>query len=229
MKKFFAILVAVIAMLIVSAMAEGKLEVTEFTQFQLDKGDGKYNNYVYAAITNTGDTACKVKQVLVQHTDGNGNVFQEKKCNSIFPSTLQPGETAYMYSNESFKDIADPSVISVVVLVPEASGSGLDTVYYMDSTAEVQVTERDNDYSVLVDEILTNTTDALRMNPYVNFRVYDQNDELIYVTSIYFGNVGLMPDSPAVFRVGGIWDASKCWKIAGRVPTKVVPFAYTIK
>ena len=43
MKKLVWLVLAVMLVLVsVSAMAEGTLEVTEFTQFQLDKGDGRY-------------------------------------------------------------------------------------------------------------------------------------------------------------------------------------------
>lgn len=230
MKKLvWLILAAMIVLVSVSAMAEGKLEVTEFTQFQLDKGDGRFTNFVYAGITNTGDAACRVDVVYVQHTDGNGNVYQEKKCSNVYPSSLEPGETGYLFSSESFKEIQDPSVISQIVLVPVATDRSLKKNVYLESEVDVKTTERETDFSVLIDETVTNPTTDRSVSPYVCFRIYDQNDELIYTTGIYFGNVIALPNSPVAFRVGGNWETSRCWKQEGRIPTKIVPFTYITK
>lgn len=220
MKKIIAVLLAAMFVMPMMALAEPAGTVNSSQRFIVDKGDGKYQILFYAEVENTGDEPIGSSEVLVDLTDGKGNVYMTSKANSIIPSDMQPGNIGFTWRTENLKDVEDASLFSdYSVTVNVKKGSVKDVQFPAECALVTE--EKDDRIRTSVEFVITNDRDEIYMWPSVAYGIYDQNGQIMYATYVQAADAGIIPGNQVMLVSNVPDDVTRAWFAQGLVPTSV--------
>lgn len=196
MKRFFALVLALgVCLFSVTALAEGKLTVTEKNLIEFE---GSSNAYFFAKVENTGDAAIGVGAGKLVGFSSDDDVLVSESYVTANPSSviLQPGESLYVSDSiwESVLETADIADFKF----------SMDTEDYASEVTFVPceaTLEMKDEYDSYVYVTLTNNTDAIQYGPYVTVALHDQEGNLVYVRGQYADSLGVHPGSTVTIRV----------------------------
>lgn len=219
-KTTIAILLALVMSLSTAALAEPIATLKSSQEFIIDKGNGKYQVLFYAEYENTGDEPMGSSEVLVDLTDGDGNIYTTIKANSITPFNIQPGGIGFTSRQETLKDVTDASLFSSYSITATAKkGAVQDMVFPAECTL---VTERrDGFIRASVEFVITNDRDEIYMWPSIHFGIYDQNDQIMYAGSVQAADAGIIPGNQVLLKSNVSDEVCRAWATKDLVPTSV--------
>jgi hypothetical protein len=196
MKRIFALgIVLVLVIVVVPSFAAGKLVSSQENLYVVPYFDTSVYSNFYAELTNEGDKPVEFSNGLLELYDADGNSIVSSEIYYCYPMVLEPGENAYLLSNE-YPDLAGKTIEDHMLSVM-GQGKVTQKITRLLATA---ITEAKSDgyytYNYLTATITNNTEEVLYGFEAV-FALKDAEGNLLYVVnnSWYGYNVGIMPGS----------------------------------
>lgn len=156
--------------------------------------------------------------------DDKGEMLKDTKLSTKpFNTVIQPGDYLYLHAsagNSIFKE-ADIASYETVIEVPKSSVEVAQhtcegKLVFDDSTGEL-------DY---IEVSMTNDTDEVIFDWYIDYGIYDENDELMYASSILY-DIGLAPDSTMYKRLSIDYSLAKYLAELGVKAARIVTKCHT--
>lgn len=191
MKRLIAVLLVLCFALGSTALAEGKLKVTDKTLIVYDGDD---NGYFFARIENTGDAPITVSTGnLVTFNDEDEIIFTDSYV-AICPGyvTLEPGEAVFA-CEYVWETALKQQVVADYKFSGEKSSSG-DPITIMPAgiTYELKGAGTGNNKLYVT---ITNDSDEMLDAPYVVGVLYDEEGHIAWVDVENFSALRIHPDS----------------------------------
>lgn len=230
MKKFTALILTLcLALACTTALAAGKLSVTQETYTPIEYYTNTYAGFIFAEVTNTGDKNVAFASGIFEILNEDGEALESADVWSCYPDVLAPGETGYIFRYDTVDDVKSVEDIPDYTLTVSGKSSTDEAPIRLTASAVVNEVEywRSTIYQVTV--TVTNDTDATVYEPTVVYALYDADGKLLYSdrTSLY--NLGI-PAGQTVEVVMNVTDSfMSVWADAGVAPTTTQAIAYVEK
>ncbi len=196
MKRVFASLLALVVCLFsMTALAEGKLTVTEKNLIEFE---GTSNAYFFAKVENSGDAAIGVGTGKLVGFGSDDDILVSEGYVTTNPSSviLQPGEALYI-SDSIWESALESADIADYKFSMETEDYASEMTFVpCEATLELK-----GEYDSYVYVTLTNNTEAIQYGPYVTVALHDKEGNLVYVRSQYADSLGVHPGSTVTLRV----------------------------
>lgn len=224
MKKYLlAVLVFVLCCASVTAVAAGKLSVTQenFHKINMYSPYG----YLYAKVENVGDKPIKVNAGLLEIYDENGDPLTSTDYINAYVTYLQPGAYTYVRAYDEVDQGLD-AVDDYMFTVSGKSDKDTEVVvfpceayYEVDDSNQYWI--RNNMYATF-----TNTTDKPLYNIEVVAALLDAEGNILYVESDTMYNKALHAGSSMTIRFDVSSSFIEYYEANGFVPVSVDALAY---
>jgi len=226
MKKVIILVLLASILLPASALAAGKLTVTQ-EAFYVRPYFSYFAGETYAEVTNTGDKPVKFNGGMIELYDADGNSIESSNLYSLYPPILGPGEVGYLYDTTSVKEAEDKSYIDDYALTVTSKGENEEVIRYLPSDGrfgEVQRSRYFSEYRLTA--IITNDTDETLEKVTVAIALYDANDKLIYADKITPYNIGIPSGQSIEFNTRVDSRILEAWAEETE-PARIVTIAYS--
>ena len=226
MKKFASLLLALCLTLCCSAaLAAGNLEVIQETYITVKCGGSIYG-YLYAEITNTGDSNAELGSSVVEVLSESGDVTGTDTIYYSYPTILAPGEKGYIVKNLYTADGTQLSDISGHSLSIFGKTSSMETETRLDASAVVEAYESWSGTSYRVVVTITNNTDETVYDAQLAAGVYDQNGTLLFAADGTLYDVGIPAGITLEYRMDVDYDIIDYWNANGIQPVSAEAICY---
>ncbi len=226
MKRFVSLLMALCLTLCCSAaLAAGKLEVTQETYVAVESY-GSCTGYLYAEITNTGNSNAEFDSGVLEVLSENGDVTDTSAIYSAYPNVLAPGEKAYLVERIYAEDGVQLSEIADHSLSVLGKTSKDEAAAHLDASAVVEAYEGwdGTDYRIIL--TVTNSTDKTVYDALLVVGVYDQDGTLLYADDDVIYRVGIPAGGTLEYRLDVNTDIVACWKANSIQPISAEVICY---
>lgn len=227
MKKFFAAFLAAALMLTgVSAMAAGKLSVTNEV-FHVFEHSSWADVYIYAKIENVGDKPISVHSGIVEIYDENGDVITSADYLNAYAKYLQPGEYTYAKMSVNVEE-GNPVPADYMLTISGKSEKDYSNLRLpVETSLDMNAKDRwDNDVSYMYATVTNNTEEPLySINCVMALLDAEGNIIALYDDGLY-SDKALMPGSSVIFRRELYSDIKDYMENNSITPTAVDAIAY---
>lgn len=191
--KMIAIVLMMAFMLMgVSALAEGRLELSQVKYTLDDDGD---NAYVFARVENIGDEAMKVTDASFELKDADGKTLEDTESVKAAADYLKPGESSYVYASIDLDDV-EGEIADYTFSIEGKEDDKYDTVRLATSCA---LDPKDSDVVLLT---VTNDTDDVIYGAKGVVTFLEGEENIIAINSVsMLSKVGLNPGSSVTMKV----------------------------
>ncbi len=224
MKKFavLSLVFIIMAMLSVSAFAEGELTVTQDSLFIFDNDD---DGYFCAKVENTGDEPVYYRSGELNLYDEDNNAFVTEKYVSTSPSSfyLEPGDFAYIKESIYDKKLLETPVNRYdFAVTTDKWGSK-----YTPIPCEADFNFSGDSSGSQVFITFTNNTEDLMHDLYFTAALFDANDTLVSVVSTDYAYIALHPGASATVMLNMNSWVVKHLAAHDLAPVRVEGYVYT--
>ncbi len=191
MKKLVSVLLALCLLMSASALAEGKLTVSDKNLILFA---GEDTGYFYAKVTNTGDEKVGTDsgKLVIFSTDD--DLLVTESYVSTYPSyvNIEPGDYLYIreYLWESALNGAEVGDYKFSMSEKDRNAD----VAKLPCEAEL-VLSKDSEYDNYVNVTFTNTLDDVLKEYTITAAIYDNGGNLVFVDSSSYSNIYVHPGS----------------------------------
>lgn len=217
MKKMVALVLVLVIAFSASAVAEGKLKVTEKNLLLYS---GKNTGYFYAKVENVGDAAVGVDSGSLVIFSEDDDIILSKNYITTSPSyaILQPGD--YLYVEEFLWDNAIKNAVvgDYKFSIPTRKGTKSFTKIACDATFSLAGADSYDNYVYVT---FTNPTDKTIYDFYIVAALHDAGGNLIFVDSDSLSNVAIHPGSTVTKKLYVDNDLMEHYEANKIVPTAV--------
>lgn len=220
MKKFVSLLLALcLTLCCTAALAAGKLEVTKET-YVATESYGMCIGYLYAEVTNTGDSNVEFSSGIVEILSESGDVTDTDTVYLTYPNILAPGEKGYII-NSSYVDSDKVSDIADHALTVVGKTSKEEPTTRYDATATVESYEQWGNTCYRMVVTVTNNTSETLYDADVVAAVYDADGNLLYAGDYTMYNIGVPAGSSMEVRIDVDSNISAQWLANSVEPASV--------
>lgn len=217
MKKMTALLLVQVFLFSATALAEGKLKVTEKNLFVYAGDD---NGCFYAKVENVGDVAVGVDSGdLVIFSEDDDIILTDSYITTL-PSyiVLQPGD--YLYVKEFLWNSAlkNAAIGDYKFSVPMRKSTKTFTKVPCEATFELEGTDSYENYVYVT---FTNTSEEPIYDFYIVAALHDADGNLVFVDSKSLSNVAVHPGSTVTTKLYVDRDLMEHYKMNSIVPATV--------
>ena len=200
MKKFLRFfLILALVLISTTALAAGKLTATQ-ENLRVLPFYGSYYVYFYAEVTNAGDKTVRYEDGLLELYDAQGDTLESSGWLNMYPKTLEPGETGYLWTTLSLDNIENPSDVADYALTLVGKGSNENPVHIFPSSVRYEKQEDGWWTTETLYTILENDTQETVYDTYVVMVLKDGEGKLLWCDCTNTGAVGLLPGTSAEVR-----------------------------
>lgn len=228
MKRLTSLLLMLCCMIGFSsyAMAEAKMSTTQKT---LITSEGDWSGYFFAKVENSGDKGAYIDfgGKLVGF-DADDNIILSESYVCAYPAGLylEPGEYAYVYEHILNTDLETSTIADYKFSIGASDyGSDYDT---LPCEAKLEYVGGDS-YENYIYVTFTNTTDEVIDDFAVTAAIFDQDENLICVSSDSMSSIGVHPNSTITLRLYIDSDLAEYYDREKLVPTTVDALLYVQK
>lgn len=216
MKKWLAVML-LLCMLIPCAQAAGKLENTELRVVRnLDENNAEIN--VYIVVKNTGDAPVSLDEANVVFLDEAGNALFDEDEYSMYPGTLQPGETGYIKIWAYGVDKEKAQAVKSYTLTIEPEDEAEYVVSRLPFTAEYKCLMEGYFEEYIVEFAVTNNTAETIWEPCFYMVLRDEAGKIFSMKDMKAYGVGIPAGTTVYYRADVEYDAEMYIK-EGHTPT----------
>lgn len=224
-KVFVTFLIAALALSMTSALAAGKLSVTEEDFYVIDSYS--LYGYVFAKVENVGDRPIKVNAGILEIFDTEGDVLTSTDYIDANAEYLQPDEYTYISASTRIEDVTAEDVDDYMLTVTGKSEDDYINLRLPCTTeyqADVQEGYSTHNYMYAT---VTNDTDAPVYKIEIVLALLDADGKILYMDEDSMYNKGLMPGSSIVVRVDVSSSFIELFEKEGLTPASVDAIAFT--
>jgi len=226
MKKIVAIVLCLlISLSFVSAMAAGKIQVTQ-ENFIVTNGYWMYG-YAYARIDNVGDKPIKVNAGILEIFDENGDAITSSDYLGAFAEYLQPGEYTYAYIYSEIDGVEESDVDDYMLTITGKSDNDYTSLRLPVTTDYVEDVEYWYSTYDYMYATVTNNTDEPLYDVEVVLALLDADGNILYMTSAsMYSDKAIMPGSSIQIKEYVDTYFIECYEKLGLVPVSVDAIAF---
>jgi len=216
MKKCLAVLL-LLCLLLPCAQAAGVLEIVEKRVVrQIEDSSAEVN--VYVVVKNTGDAPAGLDEGSVVFVDGQGAELFDESAYSLYPSTLNPGETGYLTIWCYGADQAKAQAIASYTLTVETEEDPRYAVTRLPFTAEYKCVTDGYFEEYYVEFSVTNNTPDTIWEPVFYTVLRDETGKIFSMDETQAYGLGIPAGATVYFRTDVDYDAEKYIE-KGHTPT----------
>ncbi len=206
--------------------AENEGSGLQITEERLYEIPGERGAFYYAKIENPTDQPIACGNTIFSAYDANGELLKESKIAAEpFNAVIQPGDYMYLHLNAS-NDVFKESDIATHEAFSEPTKTSVEVVPHT-SEGKLVFDEKSGELNY-IEVAITNDTEDMIYDWFIEFGVYDENDELMYTSSVWY-DIGLYPNSTMYKRFSMDYNLRKHLAANDIKPARVVTLCRTKK
>ena len=228
MKKLLALTIVFIIVFSSPALAVGELIVTGEKYYIGEYRLGPTLQF-FVEITNISDKTIICYGGFLEALNQEGNTIELLTIPSSCPPVLGPGEIGYIFDDPDDIDEENKNNITSYMLTVAGKVTNYRYTQYLPSLVKYGIVEKFNGSEALrISVTVTNDTNSTLYDIKMIVALYDSNDNLYIVDSIYQYGVGVIAGQSAEFYNDYSTEFFELWKAGNTNPGRIEAIAYLV-